>query len=135
MHIKGIRCFLIAAGLCFMAGGGVRFYRLIRTHAEDYFFAPHLLLVSVSLFLAWKILKMGLQSVDLTHRGAISLIRTGSVLMGIWSYRLYLLVGTTNVREPATPINLGLAIAYVLLGGLIMGVGLKISRLTRGAAG
>lgn len=123
MNTKQIRYFLIGAGLLLSLGGGVRLYRVIRGHTEDYFFAPHLLLSSVSLYIAWKVVAIGLQNEEMTRKTAISLIRSGSLLAIIWGYRLFLLSKTRPESGLIT-----VTILYVVMGTAIMCVGLKINR-------
>ncbi|MEK7747884.1 MAG: hypothetical protein AAB300_02250 [Nitrospirota bacterium] len=124
-----IRYFLLGAGGVLCLGGSVRFYRVIINHTEDPLFAPHLLLVLLSLLISWKILKIGMDQNEKTLKDAISLIRSGSVLMMIWGYRLFLLLTTKAVA--GFRIDAGLSILYVLLGTLVMCIGLKISRPIR----
>ena len=130
MNTKQIQYFLIGAGVILSFGGGVRLYRVIRNHIEDHFFAPHLLLASLSLFIAWKVFKIGLQNEEKTRKMAISLIRSGSILMMIWSYRLYLLLRGA-VPEAGLMISPIVTILYAVMGTAIMCVGLKISRSLR----
>ena len=130
MKTKQIRYFLIGAGVILSLGGGVRLYRVIRNHTEDHFFAPHLLLASLSLFIAWKVFKIGLQNEEKTRKMAISLIRSGSILTMIWSYRLYLLM-RDSVPEQGLMISPIVTILYAVMGTAIMCVGLKISRSLR----
>jgi len=126
-NTKQIRYFLIVAGGLLSIGGGIRLYRVIRNHTEDHFFAPHLLLASLSLFIAWKVLKIGLQNEERTRKMAISLIRGGSILMIIWSYRLYLLMkGATP--ETGLTISPIVTILYAVTGTAIMCVGLRVNR-------
>ncbi|MBI3359469.1 MAG: hypothetical protein HY037_07845 [Nitrospirae bacterium] len=127
---KKIRNFLTGAGVLLFLGGGVRFYRVMRTHTEDHFFAPHLLLASLSLFIAWKVLKIGLQKGKQTRKDAISLIRSGSILMMIWSYRLFLLL-TQTTSAGGMAISRALAMLYAVMGTAVMCVGLSISRSLR----
>lgn len=124
---KQMRYFLIGAGFLLSLGGGIRLYRVIRNHTEDHYFAPHLLLASLSLFIAWKVFKIGLQNQEKTRKMAISLIRSGSILMTIWGYRLFLLV---NGAAPEVGVRLSpiLTALYVAIGTAIMCVGLKINR-------
>ena len=122
-NTKKIRYFLIGAGLLLSLGGGVRLYRVLRSHTEDHFFAPHLLLSSLSLYIAWKVVKIGLQKNELTRKTAISLIRSGSILAMIWGYRLFLLLSKEGLG--ISPV---LAILYGVMGTAIMCVGLIISR-------
>ena len=130
MKTKQIQYFLIGAGVILSFGGGVRLYRVIRNHTEDHFFAPHLLLASLSLFIAWKVFKIGLNNEEKTRKMAISLIRSGSILMMIWSYRLYLLLRGA-VTEAGLMISPIVTILYAVMGTAIMCVGLKISRSLR----
>ncbi len=130
MNTKQIQYFLIGAGVILSFGGGVRLYRVIRNHTEDHFFAPHLLLASLSLFIAWKVFKIGLNNEEKTRKMAISLIRSGSILMMIWSYRLYLLLRGA-VPEAGLMISPIVTILYAVMGTAIMCVGLKISRSLR----
>jgi hypothetical protein len=130
LNTKQIQYFLIGAGVILSFGGGVRLYRVIRNHTEDHFFAPHLLLASLSLFIAWKVFKIGLNNEEKTRKMAISLIRSGSILMMIWSYRLYLLLRGA-VPEASLMISPIVTILYAVMGTAIMCVGLKISRSLR----
>ena len=126
-----IRYFLIGTGLLLLMGSGIRFYRLIRTHTENYFFAPNLLFALLSLWIAWKVFKVGLENSAITRKGTISLIRSGSVLMMIWGYRFYLLITAqpkVGAPEGGLDLSLGLSIFYHVLGGLVMLLGLYISR-------
>jgi hypothetical protein len=126
VNTKQIRYFLIGAGLLLSLGAGVRLYRVIRAHTEDYFFAPHLFLTSLSLYIAWKVVKIGLQNEERTLKTAISLIRSGSVLATIWGYRIFLL--SKKTPEPGL---ITLTILYMVMGTAIMCVGLRISRSLR----
>jgi len=131
---KRIRYFLIGAGLILFIGSGVRFYRLIRTHTENYFFAPNLLSALLSLWVAWKVLKVGLENGVITRKGAITLIRSGSILLMIWGYRLYLLISARPMMGGVSvdlSLALGLAIVYTILGMGIILMGLRISRSLR----
>ncbi len=127
MPIKQFRSFLIAAGGILLFGSGIRFYRLIRTHEEDLFFAPHLLLTCLSFYMAWVIFRTGLKGKAFTRKGAISLIRSGSLLAMLWGYRFALLL-----RDPVPGLtSIGMAAIYCVLGTLVMCVGLCISRSIR----
>lgn len=121
-----LRKFLIVSGWVLLGIGSIRFYRLIRTHAEDEFFAPHLLVASLSIWIASSILRIGLRKKAMNKRSAISLIRSGSILLMIWSYRLVLHL--RNAGEVALPLQAYLAPFYIVFGTVIMCVGLKISR-------
>ena len=127
MQTRQIRHFLIGTGSFLLLGGGVRFYRVMRSHTEDYFFAPHILLASLTLYIAWKVLKIGMQKEEKTRKEAISLIRSGSILMMIWGYRLFLLLSTKN-PERGLGISPILAVLYVVMGTAVMCLGLKINR-------
>jgi len=133
VQTKHIRHFLIGAGVVLSLGGGVRFYRVIRTHTKDHFFAPHLLLASLSLYIAWKVLKIGMQKEERRRKEAISLIRSGSILMVIWGYRLFLL--TKEKMMQGISIAPVLAMLYVVMGTAVMCVGLKISQSLKGRNG
>jgi hypothetical protein len=127
-----MRYFLIGAGSILFIGSGIRFYRLIRTHTENYFFAPNLLSALLSVWIAWKVVKVGLGNNVITRKGAITLIRSGSLLLMIWGYRLYLLVSTKEgIGAVSVNLALGLAIVYTILGTGIMLLGLRISRSLR----
>ncbi|MEK7286055.1 MAG: hypothetical protein AAB035_01990 [Nitrospirota bacterium] len=129
MRQASIRHFLLGSGAVLLFSGSVRFYRVIRAHIEDPLFAPHLLLVLLSLLISWKIFKIGMEKNEKTLKDAISLIRSGSVLMVIWGYRLFLLL-TTKETE-GLRIDTGLSVLYVVLGTAVMVIGLMISRPIR----
>ncbi len=131
MPTKQVRYFLVGAGSVLLTGSGIRFYRLIRTHTEDYFFAPHLLLAVLSLFISWTVIKVGVSRDEIPRRGAISLIRSGSLLMMLWGYRLYLLIETGTMGKGGLMVSEGLAILNVVMGAFVMCAGLKISRALR----
>jgi hypothetical protein len=126
-NIKRIQYFLIGTGTILFIGSGIRFYRLIRTHTENYFFAPNLLSALLSLWIAWKVLKVGWENNVITRKRAITLIRSGSLLLMIWGYRLFLLLATEN-HERDFGIAPILAILYVVMGTAVMCLGLKINR-------
>ncbi|MBN4054587.1 hypothetical protein JYT87_02645 [Nitrospira defluvii] len=121
-----LRRFLIVSGWVLLGVGTIRFYRLIRTHVENEYFAPHLLVTSLSIWIATSILRIGLKKKEPNKRSAISLIRSGSILLMIWSYRLVLYL--RNPGEVALPLQAYLAPFYIVFGTVIMCVGLKISR-------
>lgn len=118
--------FLIISGWVLLGVGAIRLYRLIRTHAEDQLFAPHLLVTMLSIWIASSILRVGLGKKAVSKRGAISLIRSGSILLAIWSYRLVL--NLRNVPEAGLSLKTYLAPFYIVFGTIVMCVGLKISR-------
>ncbi len=95
-------------------------------HEEDHFFAPHLLLTSLSLLISWSVIKVGLSDQEMTRKQAISLIRSGSILLMVWGYRFYLLA--TSV-QPASYLLAGM---NMLMGTVVMCTGLKISRAIEG---
>ena len=101
----------------------VRLYRLVRTHFENPFFTPQLLGPCLSLWIASSIIRIGKQQGEPTRKEAITLIRSGSLLFGIWGYRVY-----RNFQATAPAY---LDILYVSLGGLLMFIGLKVSRTLR----
>jgi len=133
-NIKRIQYFLIGTGTILFIGSGIRFYRLIRTHTENYFFAPNLLSALLSLWIAWKVLKVGWENNVITRKRAITLIRSGSLLLMIWGYRLYLLFVARPIARMSSIdfiLSYGLAVFYTILGTGIMFVGLYISRFLR----
>jgi hypothetical protein len=111
----------LGAGLLVLAC--VRLYRLIRTHTENPLFTPQLLWPCLSLWIASSVIRIGRQSGEPTRKEAITLIRSGSLLLGIWGYRIY------RDWQAASPIHLDTL--YAILGGVIMLLGLKISRARR----
>ena len=130
---KSIQKFLIGAGLVLGAMGIGRLYTLFLSRAEDSFFAPHLLVTLLSLWIASSILRVGLGKKGLTRRTAITLIRSGSILLMIWGYRFYLILRT--VQSPLDrKAHFYLALIYMILGTLVMLVGLKVSRTLRRSA-
>ncbi len=125
-----IRRFLTISGWILLATGVIRIYRLLRFHAEAHFFTPQLLAASVSLWMATSILRVAMHKKEMTRKGAIPLIRSGSVLLGIWSYRLYQLL--KKVPSPLeTQLSVYLAFIYIILGTFVMFLGLRISRTLR----
>lgn len=130
---KSIQTFLIGAGLVLGAMGVGRLYNLFLSRAEDSFFAPRLLATLVSLWIASSILRVGLGKKGLTRRTAITLIRSGSILLMIWGYRFYLILRT--VQSPLDrKAHFYLALIYMVLGTMVMLVGLKVSRTLRRSA-
>ena len=109
--------------------GGVRFYRVVRGHAEDPRFAPHLLVSLLSLWIASSILRVGLKKKVLNKKGAISLIRSGSILLAIWGYRFFLFL--KHPGETGIPFQAYLAPFYMVFGTIVMCSGLKVSRHLR----
>ncbi len=119
-----IRPYLTSLGGGLLTLAIVRLYRLIRTHTEDPLFAPHLLWPCLSLWIASSVMQIGWRSGEPTLKEAITLIRSGSLLLGIWGYRIY------RDWKTATPVYLDAL--YLTLGALIMFLGLKVSRTLRG---
>lgn len=127
---KRVQQFLIGSGLLLLAMGLGRIYTLFHSRSEDPFFAPHLLVTFLSLWIATSILRVGLRKTEIAPRGALSLIRSGSILLMIWSYRLYLVLKT--VRSPIDlKAHFYLAFIYMVTGALVMLFGLKTSRALR----
>ncbi|MFQ5779832.1 MAG: hypothetical protein ACE5HN_03485 [Nitrospiria bacterium] len=124
-----LRRFLTISGWVLLGIGSIRFYRVLRSHAEDPRFAPHLLVALLSLWIASSILRVGVQQKEVTRKGAISLIRSGSILLMIWSYRLYL--SLKKMPQAEIPLHLYLAPFYIVFGTVVMVVGLRISRSLR----
>jgi hypothetical protein len=128
---KWIRQALLGVGVVLLTGSGVRLYRLVRTHTGDYFFAPHFLLTFLSLLISWSIIKVALRHDDMTRKTAISLIRSGSILLALWGYRLYLLaMGSTlqNGGQESASFSSVLAVVNIVMGTVVMVIGLKVSR-------
>ncbi len=123
---KKIHQFLTISGSILLVLGVIRLYRVIRMHETDPLFAPHLLGASLSAWISYSLLKIGRNKKVLDRKGAISLIRSGSVLLAIWGYRFYLFL--KNPSETGTPMQAYLAPFYVVFGTIVMCVGLKISR-------
>ncbi|MFQ5597624.1 MAG: hypothetical protein ACE5GK_06190 [Nitrospiria bacterium] len=128
MSLK-LQRFLIVSGWVLIGVGTIRLYRLIRTHAQDQHFTPRLLVAVLSLWIAVSILRVGLKKKEVNKRGAISLIRSGSILLMIWSYRLVLHL--RNVSESGLPVQAYLAPFYIVFGTVVMCAGLRISRRLR----
>jgi hypothetical protein len=125
-----VQQFLIGSGLVLLAVGLGRIYTLFISRSEDPFFAPHLLVTLLSVWIATSILRVGLRKTEITPRGALALIRSGSILLMIWSYRLYLVLKT--VRSPLDlKAHFYLAFIYMVMGTLVMLFGLKTSRALR----
>lgn len=127
---KRAQRFLTASGLILLAVGFGRIYILFRSRSEDPFFAPHLLVTLLSVWIATSILRVGLRKTEITPRGALALIRSGSILLMIWSYRLYLVLKT--VRSPIDlKAHFYLASLYMVMGTMVMLFGLRTSRALR----
>jgi len=127
--LKKLHQFLSVSGGVLLAIAGVRFYRVVRGHAEDPRFAPHLMVALLSLWIASSILRIGLKKKELNKKGAISLIRCGSVLLVIWGYRFFLFLSQWGTAE--LPFQAFLAPFYIVFGTIIMCSGLKVSRTLR----
>lgn len=123
---KKIHTFLTVSGSILLALGVIRLYRVIRMHEQDPLFAPHLLGAFLSAWISYSLLKTGLRKGALDRKRAISLIRSGSILLAIWSYRFYLFL--KNPGDSGLPMQAYLAPLYVVFGFIVMCLGLKISR-------
>ncbi|MBI3804943.1 MAG: hypothetical protein HY282_14405 [Nitrospirae bacterium] len=122
--------FLTISGLIYLAAGVGRLYILFGSRSEDPFFAPHLLMTLLSVWVASSILRVGLRKKEMTPRAALSLIRSGFILLVIWSYRFYLVVKT--VRSPLElKGHTYLAFLYMVMGTSVMLFGLRTSRALR----
>jgi len=127
---RRVQCFLVGTGVVFAFVGTFRLYLLLASGGSDRFFAPHFLVNLLSLVIAGAILRVGLLGERAKRRSALSLIRSGSILLMIWGYRLYLILRT--VRSPLElKAHLYLAIFYVVSGTVVMAVGLRLSRRLR----
>lgn len=127
--LKKIHRFLVVSGTILLGLGIIRLYRVVRMHEQDPLFAPHLLGASLSAWIAYSLFKIGREEREFDRKGAIRLIRSGSILLGIWGYRFFLFLknpGTGN-----TPLQIYLAPFYVIFGTIVMVLGLKISRTIR----
>lgn len=118
---------LWTGGVLFFVGG-VRVYRLVRGHEGNLHFAPQLLAAALSLWIASVIFRIGRKNETLILRDAIALIRSGSLLMMIWGYRLFLLL---KMNGPDLFLSTLFALTYLIFGGGVMVLGLKISRSLR----
>ncbi len=121
--------FLTVSGWVLLSVGSIRFYRVLRGHAEDPKFAPHLLVTLLSLWIASSILRVGLRKKELSKRVAITLIRSGSILLMIWSYRFFLSIKTMS--QTGSSFLLYLSPFYIVFGSVVMCAGLRISRTLR----
>ena len=128
--LKKIHRFLVISGGILFVLGIIRLYRVIRMHEEDPLFAPHLLGASLSAWIAYYLLKIGLEKHEFNRKKAIRLIRSGSILLGIWGYRFFLFLKNPNGIN-GTPLQIYLAPLYVVFGTIVMCLGLKISRMIR----
>ncbi len=124
--LKKIHRFLVISGSILLTLGIIRLYRVIRMHESDPLFAPHLLGASLSAWIAYVLLKIGLKRMPLDRKGAIRLIRSGSILLAIWGYRFFLFL--KNPGNEGMPLQVYLAPFYVIFGTIVMCLGLKVSR-------
>lgn len=122
--------FLIGSGLILFAVALGRIYILLRSRSDDPFFAPHLLVTFLSLWISTSILRVGLRKTEMKPRAALSLIRSGSILLMIWSYRLYLVLKTVRSTIDLKA-HVYLAFLYMVMGTMVMLFGLKTSRALR----
>lgn len=127
--LKKIHRFLVISGTILLGLGIIRLYRVIRMHEHDPLFAPHLLGASLSAWISYSLLKIGLEKREFNRKGAIRLIRSGSILLGIWGYRFFLFL--KNPDTGGTPLQIYLAPLYVVVGTIVMCLGLKVSRVIR----
>lgn len=118
--------FLLGSGWLLLFVGSIRLYRVIRAHEGNAHFAPQLLVAALSVWIATSILKVGMRKKVMDKRSAIRLIRSGSVLLAIWGYRLTLLLRETP--GDALPLQTYIAPFYIVIGTAIMCAGLKVSR-------
>jgi len=127
---RRVQWFLVGAGVVFGLVGFFRFYLLLSSAGSDRFFLPHFLVNLLSLAIAAVILRVGLLGDRVSRRSALSLIRSGSILLMIWGYRLYLVLRTDRTALEL-PAHLYLAVFYVVSGTVVMLVGLRLSRRLR----
>lgn len=127
--LKKIHRFLVISGGILLGLGIIRLYRVIRMHEHDPLFAPHLLGASLSVWISYSLLKIGLEKREFNRKGAIRLIRSGSILLGIWGYRFFLFL--RSPETDGTPLQIYLAPLYVVFGTIVMCLGLKVSRVIR----
>lgn len=125
-----VQRFLIGSGALFLMVGALRLYVLIVDQADETYFVVRLLVTLLSLVIARAILRVGLLGDRITRRSAISLIRSGSILLVIWGYRLYLIVPTLRFSLLWPP-PAYVATFYVITGTIVMLVGLRLSRKLR----
>lgn len=124
------RRFLLGSGWLLLLVGAIRLYRVIRAHEGNDHFAPQLLVAVLSVWIATTILKVGRRKRVLNLKDAIRLIRSGSILLVIWGYRLTLILRETSQGD--LPLQAYLAPIYIVIGTAIMCAGLKVSRGIRG---
>jgi len=118
--------FLLGSGWLLLFAASIRLYRVIRAHEGNEHFAPQLLVATLSVWIATSILKVGMRKKVMNKNSAIRLIRSGSVLLTIWGYRLTLILRETS--EGDLPLQAYLAPFYIVIGTAIMCAGLKVSR-------
>jgi hypothetical protein len=120
-------------GVALLIATSVRSYRLIRSHAENPLFAPQILLVSLSLWIATSVVRVGRGEGAVTLKEAIVLIRSGSLMLVIWGYRLYQSTHAASLQKLQE--GMGVNLAYMAIGTAIMILGLTVSRSIRGTRG
>ncbi len=118
--------FLLGSGWLLLLVGSIRLYRVIRAHEGNEHFAPQLLVAVLSVWIATTILKVGRRKRVLNLKDAIRLIRSGSILLVIWGYRLTLILRESS--DGGLPLQAYLAPVYIVVGTAIMCAGLKVSR-------
>jgi hypothetical protein len=128
-----VRQIATALGVALLVATGVRSYRLIRSHIENPFFAPQILLVALSFWIATSVVRVGRGEGAVTLKEAIVLIRSGSLMLAIWGYRLYQSTHAATVSKSQE--RLGVNLAYMAIGTAVMILGLTVSRSIRGGRG
>ncbi len=128
-----VRQVATALGVALLVATSVRSYRLIRSHIENPLFAPQILLVALSFWIATSVVRVGRGEGALTLKEAIVLIRSGSLMLAIWGYRLYQSTHAATLSKPQE--GMGVNLAYMAIGAAIMILGLTVSRSIRGGRG
>lgn len=92
---------------------------------SDKFSAQYLAVAFLSVVVSLSILRTGLKGADVKGRDTRSLIRSGFILIVIWSYRLYFILRT--VKNPLILRALTYtSLVYIILSSLIVATGFKI---------
>lgn len=124
---RTIRLFLICSGFLFLAIEFFRLYMHYRLWTSANSNSQHLMLALLSIFISAYIFKVGAMGGDLLKRDAAFLVSSGSVLVSIWSYRLFLIfdvIKTPLIRKRLTYVSF----AYIFLSLLIIVAGIKIRK-------
>jgi hypothetical protein len=124
---RRVQRFLIGSGSIFLFVSLIRFYLLTVVYPTDRYFALHFMVTLLSLVIAGAVLKVGFEGNRITRRSALSLIRSGSILLMIWGYRLCLILRAVRSPFDLKP-HFYLAVFYVISGTFVMFVGLRLSR-------